>query len=201
MTQGGTTMIPVRTIVDPKADYHVAGLLLPVDYRSIYEDAAEEARLVEGARVEITFVGDADADGFTAGQDDELTEAAWNAVQFEIERGLRHPDDRINEVDVIDQLAMARVDPDDTETLRRWLSGFNVHDDELERVADALARRSPALYDADTNDRIAPATDDQIEASAAAGETGIILVDSDGTVLTPGTWAAEQPGVRHVYAI
>ena len=56
------------------------------------------------------------------------------------------------------------------------------------------------LYDADTADCLGVATDDQIEASDNAGDTGIFLVDADGDVVSAGSWDAQQPGVRRVYA-
>lgn len=55
------------------------------------------------------------------------------------------------------------------------------------------------LFDADTAEKIGPATPEQTEASFAAGYTGIILVDVDGDVVIDGTWSAQQPGVRSVY--
>jgi hypothetical protein len=55
------------------------------------------------------------------------------------------------------------------------------------------------LMDADTGDKIGAATPAQIEASLAAGDTGIILIDADGDVVDDGTWAAQQPGVRRVW--
>lgn len=55
------------------------------------------------------------------------------------------------------------------------------------------------LFDSDTAELIGPATEAQIAASLAAGETGHILIDADGDVIEPGTWAAQQPGVRKVY--
>lgn len=57
------------------------------------------------------------------------------------------------------------------------------------------------LFDADTNDAIGPATADQINASLAAGPTGIILIDADGDVVEFGTWPANQKGVRRVYVM
>lgn len=55
------------------------------------------------------------------------------------------------------------------------------------------------LFDGDTTDEIGPATAAQIEASLAAGDTGLILIDGDGDVVEDGTWAAQQPGVRKVF--
>jgi len=54
------------------------------------------------------------------------------------------------------------------------------------------------LMDADTAEPIGPATDEQISASMAAGETGIILIGADGSVVVDGSWDAQQPGVRRV---
>jgi hypothetical protein len=55
------------------------------------------------------------------------------------------------------------------------------------------------LFDGDTAEAIGPATTAQAEASFAAGVEGFILVDADGDVVTDGSWAATQPGVRKVY--
>ena len=54
------------------------------------------------------------------------------------------------------------------------------------------------LHDSNTTDVIGVATAEQIEASHRTGE-GHILVDADGDVVDPGTWAAQQPGVRRCY--
>jgi hypothetical protein len=49
------------------------------------------------------------------------------------------------------------------------------------------------LYDLNTTELLGPATQDQIEASNASGDTGAIMVDiRTGEVLTPGTWAAQE---------
>jgi hypothetical protein len=56
-----------------------------------------------------------------------------------------------------------------------------------------------SLHDSDTGDRIGCATVDQIDASYRAGDTGEILIDTDGDVVSSGSWAAQQPGVRKVY--
>jgi hypothetical protein len=58
---------------------------------------------------------------------------------------------------------------------------------------------TPQLRTADTDEVIGEATPAQIEASLAAGDTGIILIDADGDVIDDGTWAAQQPGVRRVW--
>lgn len=60
---------------------------------------------------------------------------------------------------------------------------------------------SPArtLHDSDTGELIGTATPAQIDASDGAGDTGHILIDADGDVVTVGTWAAQQPGVHRVY--
>lgn len=59
---------------------------------------------------------------------------------------------------------------------------------------------TPELFDAETGDLIGHATVDQVSATIDdAGDTGIILIDADGDVVTPGGWAAQQPGVRRVY--
>lgn len=55
------------------------------------------------------------------------------------------------------------------------------------------------LHDSDTDELIGTATPAQIDASDAAGDTGHILIDTDGDVVSPGTWAAQQPGVRRVW--
>jgi hypothetical protein len=39
------------------------------------------------------------------------------------------------------------------------------------------------LYDSETNEKIGVATSDQIEASLAAGDTGVITIDADGDVV------------------
>lgn len=54
------------------------------------------------------------------------------------------------------------------------------------------------LHDSDTTEVIGVATAEQIEASHRTVE-GHILVDADGDVVEPGTWAAQQPGVRRCY--
>jgi hypothetical protein len=56
------------------------------------------------------------------------------------------------------------------------------------------------LYDATTAEPIGPATPEQAEASLAEGsETGIILIDRDGNVVTPGTYDALETGTRKAY--
>lgn len=55
------------------------------------------------------------------------------------------------------------------------------------------------LLDADTTEFVSIATAAQIEASDAAGDTGIIRIDSDGDVVEPGSWSYDQPGTRTVY--
>ena len=55
------------------------------------------------------------------------------------------------------------------------------------------------IHDSDTGEMIGDATVDQIDASDLAGDTGHILIDADGDVVSPGTWAAQQSGVRRVY--
>jgi hypothetical protein len=57
------------------------------------------------------------------------------------------------------------------------------------------------LFDAETSREIGPATYRQSQASATAGDTGIILIDADGDVVIDGTWEAQQPGVRKVYVL
>jgi len=55
------------------------------------------------------------------------------------------------------------------------------------------------LLDSDTNEVIlTTATPEQWWASQAT-DAGHILVDADGDVVDPGTWAAQQPGVRSAY--
>ena len=58
---------------------------------------------------------------------------------------------------------------------------------------------NPTLFNADTTDEIGPATAAQIEASLAAGDTGLILIDADGNVIHEGSWEAQQPGARKAY--
>jgi hypothetical protein len=49
------------------------------------------------------------------------------------------------------------------------------------------------LYDISTTELLGPATQEQIEASNAAGDTGAIMVDlRTGEVLTPGTFIARE---------
>ena len=55
------------------------------------------------------------------------------------------------------------------------------------------------IHDSDTGEMIGDATVDQIDASDLAGDTGHILIDADGDVVTAGTWAAQQSGVRRAY--
>ena len=46
-----------------------------------------------------------------------------------------------------------------------------------------------ALFDADTNDYLGGATEEQSRASFAdTTGTGIILIDQDGNPIAPGTW-------------
>jgi hypothetical protein len=54
------------------------------------------------------------------------------------------------------------------------------------------------LHDSETNEVLGDATNEQITHSLSTVE-GHILVDADGNVVQPGTWAAQQPGVRKVY--
>lgn len=54
-------------------------------------------------------------------------------------------------------------------------------------------------YASETGAEIGPATAEQYAASIKAGDEGHILIDADGDVVEPGTWAAQQPGVRKVY--
>lgn len=55
------------------------------------------------------------------------------------------------------------------------------------------------LHDYLTGERLGTATPAQVEASLAADDEGVIMIDADGNVITPGTWAAQQPGTRSVY--
>jgi hypothetical protein len=51
------------------------------------------------------------------------------------------------------------------------------------------------LYNYSTGERVGVATDEQIKASAAAGETGAIMIDSrTGQVLTAGSWDVIDAG-------
>lgn len=54
------------------------------------------------------------------------------------------------------------------------------------------------LCDSDTGEDLGPATSQQAEASARTVE-GHILIDTDGDIVEPGSWASQQPGVRRVY--
>jgi hypothetical protein len=58
------------------------------------------------------------------------------------------------------------------------------------------------LIDADLNESIGPATPEQIAASDAAGDTGIILIDAQGYVVAPQDQFLHQPRtapVRRAY--
>ena len=54
------------------------------------------------------------------------------------------------------------------------------------------------LLDADTGEIIFTSTTPQQWWASQATDTGHILIDADGDVVTAGTWAAGQPGVRKV---
>ncbi|GAB36472.1 hypothetical protein [Gordonia otitidis] len=57
-----------------------------------------------------------------------------------------------------------------------------------------------ALIDYNTNEYISEATDEQIEASRAAGEVGVITIDAEtGKVLHPGADKAVWPNQRDAY--
>lgn len=68
-------------------------------------------------------------------------------------------------------------------------------------IANEAGLRTAAydLYDIETGEKIGPATQDQIDASLAAGDEGGIVIDSDGDVVDDGSWGAQQPGSRKVY--
>lgn len=58
------------------------------------------------------------------------------------------------------------------------------------------------MRDADTGDLLGEATPAQRQASNksnSTGQHGIILIDADGDVIAPSSWAATQPGTRKVY--
>lgn len=56
------------------------------------------------------------------------------------------------------------------------------------------------LIDYNSNEYLGEATDEQIEASRAAGEVGAITIDADtGEVLHPGADKAVWPNQRTVY--
>lgn len=85
----------------------------------------------------------------------------------------------------------------------------NTNDDTITDEVDALAFAAVTtdgpwwvtgtLMDAETDELIGPATPAQIEASLAAGDTGMILIDADGDVIEQSSWDADQPGVRTVW--
>ena len=54
------------------------------------------------------------------------------------------------------------------------------------------------LRDSDSGEDLGPATSQQARESARTVE-GHILVDADGHVVEPGSWAAQQPGIRRVW--
>lgn len=66
---------------------------------------------------------------------------------------------------------------------------------------DSDTAPTATLYDYTTGTAIGPATAEQIEASAEAGDTGAIFIDADGDVAAAGSWAAQQPGTRTVYVL
>lgn len=55
------------------------------------------------------------------------------------------------------------------------------------------------LYDYDSGQDLGLATPAQVQASEKAANTdggaGVILVNSEGTVISDGSWDAQQPGV------
>jgi hypothetical protein len=68
-------------------------------------------------------------------------------------------------------------------------------------VPDGTYGLDAELLDSDTGELVwSSATPQQWWASQATDE-GHILIDADGDVTTPGTWAAAQPGVRKVCVI
>lgn len=64
---------------------------------------------------------------------------------------------------------------------------------------DLAALTTRDLYAADTGEHLGPATPEQTTASYDAGDTGIILISPDGTVIHQDSWMAQQPGTRRVY--
>jgi hypothetical protein len=82
--------------------------------------------------------------------------------------------------------------------------GFSIARSILED-GDLLAWPTADLMDADTAERIGPATRSQVEASIMAedadGGAGVILVDEEGHVVGAGSWGAQQDGVRRVYTL
>jgi hypothetical protein len=55
------------------------------------------------------------------------------------------------------------------------------------------------LFDADTDENLGEATSEQVAAWFFSDNEGFILIDEDGLVLIPGTWAAQQHRHRTVY--
>lgn len=77
----------------------------------------------------------------------------------------------------------------------------NDHDPEMAWGVVEVPVPRGALVDYTTGERIGPATADQRAASLAAGDAGVILVDSDGAVVEVGTWAAQRADVRRVFVV
>jgi len=67
-------------------------------------------------------------------------------------------------------------------------------------VPDGTYPTGAELRDSDTDEAIWSATPAQWWASQATVE-GYIVVDADGSVVTDGTWDAQQPGVRKCYVL
>lgn len=66
-------------------------------------------------------------------------------------------------------------------------------------VPDGAYGLDVELLDADTGETIYTTATPQQWWASQATDTGHILVDVDGGVVTVGTWAAQQSGVRRVY--
>ena len=66
-------------------------------------------------------------------------------------------------------------------------------------VSDGAYGLDAELLDSDTGETIFTSATPQQWWASQATDTGHILIDADGDVVTAGTWAAGQPGVRKVF--
>lgn len=125
--------------------------------------------------------------------DSEIREALDEAIT---QSRMLFPAGKTIDLDVaVDAILRDEVQPDpecDGDDLARLVSGVITSDGPW-WVTEAR------LCDASTAEVIGVATQEQVDASLAAGETGIILIDADGDVVEQGSWGARQPGVRSVY--
>lgn len=116
-----------------------------------------------------------------------------------------HPDGVIYAGDLLTAATVAahwaEIEPDDNEGAITDPIMATVHGAIMNTNLDlwVLAEDRATLYDFETGEPIGPATTFQTAASFMAGPEGHILIDADGDVVEPGTWAAQQPGTRKVY--